>query len=150
MKYFLKLSSEQLRRAIAWDTIVLGVINIFRVRSIIRVQFSGWQLFRCTYQQSIILQGHNLSANCPRANYLGDNFQRSNFQGTITQGAIILEAVVRGQLSWGSIVQGQLLGRQWSWGQLSGGQLSGGQLSCSHTGHTVKVDNQNLPNNLLI
>ena len=49
-------------------------INIFRVGSIIRVQFSGWQLFGGIYQQSIILWGNSLSANCPRANYLGDNF----------------------------------------------------------------------------
>ena len=83
-------------------------INIFRVGSIIRVQFSGWQLFGGTYQQSIILRGNSLSANCPRANYLGDNFRRSNFRGSIIRGAIILE------------------------GNCPGGNDPGGQLSCSH------------------
>ena len=30
---------------------------------------------------NIILRGNSLSASCPRANYLGDNFWASNFRG---------------------------------------------------------------------
>ena len=73
-------------------------INIFCVGSIIRVQFSGWQLFWGTYQQSIILWDNSLSANCPRAIYLGDNFWGSNFRG----------AIVRGTIVWGTIIQGTI------------------------------------------
>ena len=66
------------------------VINIFQVGSIIWVQFFEWQLFGGTYQQSIILRGDSLSANCPRANYLGDNYRGSNFLWAIIRRAIIL------------------------------------------------------------
>ena len=31
-----------------------------------------------------------MSANCPRANYLGVNFRGSNFRGAIVRGVIIL------------------------------------------------------------
>ena len=71
-------------------------INIFRMGSIIRVQFSGWQLFGGTYQQSIILRGNSLSANCPRDNYLADIFRGSNFWG-----AIVRSAIIRGAIIWG-------------------------------------------------
>ena len=81
-------------------------INIFWVGSIIQVQFSGWKLFGSTYQQSIILWGNSLSANCPRANYLGDNFQGSNFRG-----AIVRVAIIRGTIVWGAIIQGAIVQR---------------------------------------
>ena len=35
---------------------------------------------------NIILRGNSLSASCPRANYLGDNFRASNFRGAIILG----------------------------------------------------------------
>ena len=126
-------------------------INIFWVGPIIRVQFSGWQLFGGTQQQSIILRGNSLSTNIPRANYLGNNFRADNFLVAIIRGANKFgRQLPRGQLSWGG---GQLSGGQLSeggqkglwaivWGcrlswvqlsgwQFSGGQLSEGQLSCS-------------------
>ena len=60
-------------------------INIFRVGSIIRVQFSRWQLFGGTYQQLIILRSNSLSANCPRAisggQFPGQQFSEGNYLG---------------------------------------------------------------------
>ena len=45
---------------------------------------------------NIILWGNSLSASCPRANYLGNNFRFSNFRGQLPGG----------QLSWGAIILG--------------------------------------------
>ena len=93
MKYFFKLSS--LCREIAWDAIVLGGNKhfpggvhypgaIFRVAII-------WGYISVV---NIILRGNSLSASCPRANYLGDNFRATNFRGAIILGAIIQGAIV--------------------------------------------------------
>ena len=73
--------------------------------SIIRGQFSGWQLFGGNYQYSITLWGNSLSTNCRRANYpgaitgeaifLGGNYPGGNYSGR--------------QLSWKSIVRGAIV-----------------------------------------
>ena len=61
---------------------------------------------------NIILRDNSLSASCPRANYLGDNFRaRNSFR----------EAVILGSNCPG----GNYPGEQMSGGQLSVGQLSG-------------------------
>ena len=93
--------------------------------SIIRVQFSGWQLFGGTYQYSIILRGNSFSANCPGANYLGDNFQSSNLWGVIIQGAIILEGSCSGGNSPGTII----LGGNCPGGNYTGDNYPGGNCS---------------------
>ena len=91
--------------------------------SIIRVQFSGWQLLLYKY---IILQGNSLSASRPRVNYLGDNFRVSNFRGAIIQGAIILGGnYPGGQLSGGQLSREQLSGGQLSWGNYPGAIIQG-------------------------
>ena len=110
MKYFFKLSS--LCREIAWDAIVLGGNKhfpggvhypgaIFRVAII-------WGYISVV---NIILRGNSLSAICPRANYLGDNFQASNFwraiiRGTFIRAAIVRRAIIRGKIVRGAITQG--------------------------------------------
>ena len=63
-------------------------INIFWVGPIIRVQFSGWQLFGGTQQQSIILRGNSLS---------------TNIQGLIIWGTISGLTIFWWQLSGGPI-----------------------------------------------
>ena len=80
MKHFLKLSS--VCREIAWDAIVLGGTKHFPGG----VHYPGaiflvaiiWGYISVV---NIILRGNSLSASCPRANYLGDNFGASNYPG---------------------------------------------------------------------
>ena len=94
MKYFFKLSS--LCREIAWDAIVLGGNKHF----LGGVHYPGaiflvaiiWGYISVV---NIILRGNSLSASCPRANYLGDNFRASNFRGANVRGAIVLFPVQR-------------------------------------------------------
>ena len=92
MKYFFKLSS--LCREIAWDAIVLGGNKHFpggvHYPAAIFLVAIIWGYISVV---NIILRGNSLSASCPRANYLGDNFRASNFRG-----AIIREANVRGAI----------------------------------------------------
>ena len=110
MKCFFQLSS--LCREIAWDAIVLGGTKHFPGG----VHYPGaiflvaiiWGYISVV---NIILRGNSLSASCPRANYLGDNFRASNFWGAFIQGAIILE--------------GNCPGGNYPGVQLSGWQLSG-------------------------
>ena len=80
MKCFFQLSS--LCREIAWDAIVLGGTKHFPGG----VHYPGaiflvaiiWGYISVV---NIILRGNSLSASCPRANYLGDNFGASNYPG---------------------------------------------------------------------
>ena len=72
---------------------------------------------------NIILRANSLSASCPRANYLGDNFRASNIRGAIIRGAIILG----GQLSGGSYPGGQFPG-----GNYPGGNYPGGNCPVPH------------------
>ena len=94
MKYFFKLSS--LCTEIAWDAIVLGGTKHFpggvHYPGAIFLVGSIWGHISVV---NIILRGNSLSASCPRANYLGDNFRASNFRGALSGE----------QLSWRAIVQ---------------------------------------------
>ena len=93
MKYFFKLSS--LCREIAWDAIVLGGNKHFpgeaHYPDAIFLVVVVWGYISVV---NIILRGNSLSASCPRANYLGDNFRATNFRGAIILGAIIQGAIV--------------------------------------------------------
>ena len=76
---------------IAWDAIVLGGNKHFpggvRYPGAIFLVAIIWGYISVV---NIILRGNSLSASCPRANYLGDNFRASNFRGAIIQRAIVL------------------------------------------------------------
>ena len=84
--------------------------------SIIRGQFSGWQLFGGNYRYSIILWGNSLSTNCRRANYpgaiteeaifLGGNYPEGNYPGSNCPGGNYSGR----QLSWKSIVRAIIWG----------------------------------------
>ena len=110
-------------RTIAWDAIVLGgnkqrgklsadnYVKDICLWSIIRGQFSGWQLLRGNYQYSIILCGNSLSVTCPRANY---------------PGAITGEAIFGEQLS-----EDNNPGVNYPWGNCPGGNYPRG--NCPRT-----------------
>ena len=106
--------------------------------SIIRVQFSGWQLLLYKY---IILQGNSLSASRPRVNYLGDNFRVSNFRGAIIQGAIILGGNCLGSNYPGGNCPGSNYLEGNCPGAIIRGQLSRGQLSCSRNTIILEIEN---------
>ena len=108
-------------RAIAWDAIALGgnkqggklsadnYVKAIYLGSIIRGQFSGWQLFGGVYQYSIILWGNSLSDTCPRANYLGAITGVAIFGGAIIWGLIVLGAIILGAIVQEAIVQGTII-----------------------------------------
>ena len=93
---------------IAWDAIVLGGNKHFpggvRYPGAIFLVAIIWGYISVV---NIILRGNSLSASCPRANYLGDNFRASNFRGAI-------------------ILAGNCPGVNYPGGQLSGGNYPGG------------------------
>ena len=117
-KILFKLSSEWLCREIAWDAIVLGdnkqegklsadnYVKAIYLGSIIRGQFSGWQLFEGNYQYTIILWGNSLRATCSRDNYPGAITGEAIFLGgAIIWGAIILEAIILRAIIRGAIIR---------------------------------------------
>ena len=116
MKYFFKLSS--LCREIAWDAIVLGGNKHFpggvHCPGAIFLVAIIWGYISVV---NIILRCNSLSASCPRANYLEDNFQASNFRWQLSGG----------QLSWGAIVRGAIiLGDNYPGGKCPRGNYPGG------------------------
>ena len=102
---------------IAWDAIVLGGNKHFpggvRYPGAIFLVAIIWGYISVV---NIILRGNSLSASCPRANYLWDNFRARNFQG-----AIILEAIIVAIILGGNCPGGKYLG-----GNCPGGSYPGG------------------------
>ena len=103
-------------------------VNIFRMGSIIRVAI----IWRYISVVNIILRGNSLSASCPRANYLGDNFRASNFRGAIIRGAIILAGNYPGGNCPGSNYPGgNCPGGNYPKGNCPGGNYPGGNCPVS-------------------
>ena len=94
----------------AWDAIVLSsnkqggklsggdYVKAIYLGSIIRGQFSGWQLPGGNYPYSIILWGNSLTDYCPRFNYLGAVTGDTCFGGAIIRGAIIRRTIILGAI----------------------------------------------------
>ena len=91
-------------------------VNTIYLESIIRGQFSGWQLFGGNCQYATILWGNSLSATYLRANYPRVINGEAIFWGAVIWGALILgaiilvatvqEAIVREAIIWGAIILG--------------------------------------------
>ena len=121
---------------------MLLILIFIYLGSIIREQFSRWQLSRGNYQQSIIMRGNSLSVNCPRTNYFGGNYRGGIFLGDDYPGGNYPGwNCPGGNYPGGSIILGDncpggaiVLG-----GNYPGEQLSGGQLSSSRFRQTCYV-----------